>query len=399
MIPQIVNGVDRIAGMLGRSGRLLSAAELMNAAQRETKLTDFGDTCFEEPLEVLLASYEAEADLTVFGRFTARWDALRFLSNLLLLREAEKRTPAILEQTIDRPIFITGLPRSGSTFLHNLLAQDRSNNIARAWETIYPTPAPKSRARNNDRRLRKVNRQLAIFGKLAPEFQSLHPFTAYSPQECTEITAHVFRSLRFDTTHVVPTYRRWMDDAGHAAAYRFHRRFLKHLQYRNGPGRWILKSPDHVFALDALHDVYPDARFIFTHRHPREVLPSVAKLTDVLRRPFTRRVDRSEIGRQVGERWAKGAARLVTEGARAAPDRVVHLKFGDVTRNPCDSVAAVYQHFGMALPPETAARIQRFVAERPNGGYGSRKIPLDEYGLELQAKHQEYQEYTEYFGI
>jgi hypothetical protein len=399
MIPQIVNGVDRIAVMLGLSGRLPSAPELMELAQRATELTDFGDTCFEEPLEVLLTSYEQEANLTVFGRLAARWDTLRFLSNLLLLREAEKRAPAILDQKIDRPIFITGLPRSGSTFLHNLLAQDRSNHVARAWEMIYPTPAQNSSAHGANRQPRMVNRQLAIFRKLAPEFQSLHPFTAYSPQECTEITAHVFRSLRFDTTHAVPTYRRWIDDIGHTAAYRFHRRFLKHLQYRNGPGRWVLKSPDHVFALDALRDVYPDARFIFTHRHPVEVLPSLAKLTDVLRRPFTRHVDRLEIGRQIGERWAKGAARLVAEDARAAPDRVVHLKFGDVVGNPCDSVAAVYEHFGLPLSPEAAARIERFVAERPNGGYGSRKIRLDEYALELQAKHSEYQDYTAYFGI
>jgi hypothetical protein len=399
MIPQIVDGVDRIALMLGLSGRPLSGPELMKLAQRATGLTDFGDTCFEEPLEVLLTSYEQEANLTVFGRLAARWDTLRFLSNLLLLRDAEKRAPAILEQTIDRPIFITGLPRSGSTFLHSLLAQDRSNHVARAWETIYPTPAPNSSTRSAGRRPRLVNRQLAIFGKLAPEFQSLHPFTAYSPQECTEITAHVFRSLRFDTTHAVPTYRRWIDDIGHAAAYRFHRRFLKHLQYRNGPGRWILKSPDHVFALDALRDVYPDARFVFTHRHPGDVLPSLAKLTDVLRRPFTRHVDRLEIGRQVGERWARGAAALVAEDARAAPDRVVHLKFTDVVRAPFDSVAAIYEHFGSAISAEAAEKIKHLVAERPNGGYGRRRVRPDEYGLDVQVKQQAYQDYAAHFGI
>ncbi len=399
MIPEIVGGVDRIAVILGLSGGRLSAPELIKLAQRTTELTDFGDMCFEEPLEVLFRSYEQEANLTVFGRFAARWDALRFLTNLLLLCEAEKRTPAILEQTIDRPIFITGLPRSGSTFLHNLLAQDRSNHVARAWETIYPYPGPNSSKRNTDRRPRIVDRQLAIFGKLAPEFQSLHPFTAYSPQECTEITAHVFRSLRFDTTHAVPTYRHWIDDIGHVAAYRFHRQFLQHLQYRNGPGRWVLKSPDHVFALDALRDVYPDAQFIFTHRHPVEVLPSLAKLTDVLRRPFTRHIDRLEIGQQVGERWARGAATLVAEEARAEPDRVVHLKFGNVVRDPFANVAKVYEHFGLNLSPEATERIQRLIAERPNGGYGRRRIRLDEYGLDRQAKQSRYQDYAACFGI
>jgi hypothetical protein len=160
-----------------------------------------------------------------------------------------------------------------------------------------------------------------------------------------------------------------------------------------------LKSPDHVFALDALRDVYPDARFVFTHRHPGDVLPSLAKLTDVLRRPFTRHVDRLEIGRQVGERWARGAAALVAEDARAAPDRVVHLKFGDVVRAPFDSVAAVYEHFGLAISGEAAAKIKHLVAERPNGGYGRRRVRPDEYGLDVQVKQQGYQDYAAHFGI
>jgi hypothetical protein len=396
LIPRLVDGADRVAAALGYSGPRLAVAELVKAARRATGLSDFGDVSFEEPLAILLKSYDEEANLTLFGRFGARWDAVRFLSNLLLLRDAEKRHPTILDQVIDRPIFITGLPRSGSTFLHSLLAEDPTNHIARAWETIHPCPPPAGRT---DRRARQVDRQLAMFGRLAPEFQSLHPFTAQSPQECTEITAHVFRSLRFDTTHAVPGYRQWMDDEGHLAAYRFHRRFLQHLQYWNGPGCWVLKSPDHIFALDALHAVYPDARFIFTHRHPLDVLPSVARLTDVLRRPFTRSVDRLEIGEQVGERWAKGAALLVEQAARVPPDRAIHLKFRDLVRDPFDSVSAVYEHFGLPFSGDAAAAVRRLITERPDGGYGRRQTRLEAYGLDRQATRPGYRDYIEHFGI
>src|SRR6185437_5879328 len=177
LIPRIVDGVDQVAARLGFAGPRLSGPALVRSAQRATGLTDFGDRSFEEPLEILLRSYEQEANLTLFGRLGVRWDAVRFLSNLLLLRDAEKRHPAILDETIDRPIFITGLPRSGSTFLHSLLAEDRSNHIARAWQTIYPCPPQNGAARKDDRRPRQVDRQLAMFGRLAPEFQSLHPFT------------------------------------------------------------------------------------------------------------------------------------------------------------------------------------------------------------------------------
>ena len=149
---------------------------------------------------------------------------------------------------------------------------------------------------------------MRAFERLAPEFRGLHPLDATSPQECSEITAHVFRSLRFDTTYRIPTYRHWLDQASHVPAYRFHRRFLQHLQHQAPGGRWVVKCPEHLFALDAIRAVYPDARLVFVHRDPVKVLLSVAKLTEVLRRPFTRRLDRREIGR-AGKRPLAGAAR------------------------------------------------------------------------------------------
>src|SRR5208282_5020623 len=162
----------------------------------------------------------------------------------------------------------------------------------------------------------QVTRQLRAFERLAPQFHGLHPLSATSPQECSEITAHVFRSLRFDTTYKVPSYRTWLDGAEHVPAYRFHRRFLQHLQFQDvstgaRPGRWVLKCPDHVFALDAIRTVYPNARLVFVHRDPVNVLLSVAQLTEVVRAPFTRRLDPIEIGRDESARWLEGTRRMM----------------------------------------------------------------------------------------
>jgi hypothetical protein len=232
MQPLIFRAANRIADAIGLFDRPLSAATLISLAQERTRLIEFGEWSFEAPLNTLLRSYEHEADLSAFGRMAARWDTLRLLTNLLVLRHAEQQNPAILSQPIEKPVFITGLPRSGTSFLHDLLGRDQSNLVVRCWETIYPWPrkAP-------DRRQTIVNRQLAGFAWLAPEISTLHPMTAESPQECTEITAHLFTSLRFDTTHHVPSYREWVDNVGHKAAYLFHKRFLQHLQYQNGPGQ------------------------------------------------------------------------------------------------------------------------------------------------------------------
>jgi hypothetical protein len=400
-LPWVLDAANRTADFLGILNRPLSAAELIQLARRRTGLADFGEPCFEAPLEVLVRSYEEEADLSPFGRMAARWDTVRFLINLLLLRDAEKRHPAILEQTIAAPLFITGLPRSGTTFLHRLLCEDAANRAVLCWETIFPLPAAGRWAGSPADRAAQVDRQLAGFARLALELPKLHPLTAHSPQECTEITAHVFRSLRFDTTHHVPSYRRWLDDEGHLAAYRFHKRFLQHLQFRKGPGQWVLKCPDHLFALDALREVYPDARIVFTHRDPLEVLQSVARLTEVLRRPFTRRVDRAEIGRQVADRWARGAAILVeaAEATGDAPARSWHVDFRRFTEDPVEAVAALYRHVGLAFDAPLAARLRRVVDQQPNGGYGRNEYRLDDYGLDAATERRRYGDYMERFGL
>src|SRR4051812_23006051 len=188
----------------------LDADALIERAWRDTRLSDFGNTPFREGLRVFLRSCAEEADLSLFGRFGTRWDIGRFLANLLRLRDEELRTPTILEEPLERPIFITGLPRSGTTFLHRLLAEDDANLVPRVWQLVHPYPKPGAGGRR-DRRQQRVARQLRMFEVLAPEFRRMHPIRADSPQECSEITAHVFASLRFDTTYSVPSYRRWLD--------------------------------------------------------------------------------------------------------------------------------------------------------------------------------------------
>ncbi len=397
---RILGAAEWLVTALEIFGRPMSTAHLVRRAQERTGLTDFGNASFTEPLEVLTRSYAEEAELGRFGQMTAQWDTLRFLSNLLVLREAEKKNPEILRQSIERPIFITGMPRSGTTFLHNLFSQDPSNRVVRCWETIYPNADCAGSPADPNGRARKVDRQLALFERLAPEIRLVHPMTAYSAQECSEITAHVFRSLRFDTTHNVPTYRAWLGGAGHLEAYRFHQRFLKHLQQERGPGRWILKCPDHVFALDAIRAIYPDACFIFLHRNPLEVLSSVARLTEVLRRPFTRHVDRGQIGKQVSDSWARGAAILVKEAeTNGSADSVAHLEFRTFVQDPFRTLATLYRRFGLTFSEELAMRVRGFIAERPNGGYGRNNARLEDYGLDAQAERGRYRDYMACFRL
>jgi hypothetical protein len=378
--------------------RVPRAAELIASARRRSGLADFGTTPFAEALEILLRSCRDEADLSLFGRLALRWDSLRFLSNLLRLQAEESAAPEILDLPIERPILIAGLPRSGTTFLHSLLAGDPANLVPRVWQAIHPYPTNSNGA---DRRPQRVARQLRLFARLAPEFRRLHPIAADSPQECSEITAHVFASLRFDTTYRVPSYRHWLDAHGHSDAYRFHKRFLQHLQHQaGGGGRWVLKCPDHVFALAAIREVYPDARIVFVHRDPLAVLSSVTRLTGVLRRPFTRHLDRIEIGRTDSDRWLT-AAGLMIAAADQQPfaEPIFDVHHTDLIRDPLATVAAIYRHFEIALSPATAVRIRRLVANKPDGGYGARRYRFAEHGLDAARERERFARYTAHFAI
>ncbi len=387
----VLNLADGVADAFCLLRRPLPVEALLALARRRSGLSDFGDTAFVDPLRRLLAACLDEASLSLVGRIATRWDVVRFLSNLLRFHDAEQRDPAIALQPIERPIFITGLPRSGTTFLHRLLMEDPDNRAPRVWQTIYPYPSGHGR----DARPAQVARQLRAFERLAPEFRALHPLDATSPQECSEITAHVFRSLRFDTTYHIPAYRRWLDQTGHVPAYRFHRRFLQHLQHQAPGGRWVVKCPDHLFALDAIREVYPDARLVFVHRDPVKVLLSVAKLTEVVRRPFTRRLDRREIGAQESARWLEGTQRMIDVDR----DGVHHVHHTDLVADPVGTVTALYRQFGLAFPPTLEASIQRYVKQRPRGGYGPRDYRFEEHGLRADVEREKFRGYMRHFGV
>lgn len=393
---QLLHLAIRVADVVGTEPRL-DADEIMATARRRAGLEDFGPWDIAAPLRLLLACYDEEARLNLFGRMGARWDMGRFLGNLLRMRAQEKGDPAILEEAIEVPVFITGLPRSGSTFLHALLAEDPAHRVPICWQTIRPYPGPEGA----EGACRDVDRQLRLFDQLAPGFRDFHPIDATSPQECTEISAHVLQSLRFDMTHHVPSYRHWLDRVGHRQAYQFHHRFLQHLQHQarqssDGAGHWVLKSPDHVFALDALRAAYPDARIVMLHRDPVRVLGSVARLTEILRAPFAREVDRAQVGRQIATHWAIGAASMMHADAGGA---VLHLHYRALIADPIGTLRRLYAALGRELTPQAAARMQSLVESRPKGGYGNNRYRLADYGLDVSEQRARFAAYTAHFGV
>jgi hypothetical protein len=390
---------DRVAGSFGLLDRPLNPDGLIRLARQRTGLRDFGETAFIGPLIRLLEACSTEAELSLVGRSATRWDMVRFLSNLLSIQAAVAAHPEIKAAPIHQPIFITGLPRSGTTFLHRLLLADETNRAPAVWETIFPSPNGETR----ERRIARVARQLKTFEWLAPEFRALHPLEATSPQECSEITAHVFRSLRFDTNYHIPSYRTWMDAdvVRHLPAYRFHKRFLQYLQHQDGvERRWILKCPEHLFALEAIRAVYPDARLVFVHRDPVRVLLSQARLTEVLRRPFTRTLDPKTLGPHESRRWLDGTRHMMTVGDNARlPEGVCQVHHLDLITDPVSVVEGVYRHFGLDFSHRLASAIEAYVAARPRGGYGAHTYAFEDHGLNEKEERAKFRPYMVRFGV
>jgi hypothetical protein len=316
---------------------------------------------------------------------------MRCLRNLLCLDAAEERDPAILSRSIRRPIFITGLPRSATSFLHGLLAQDARIAVPRCWQLIYPYGSGNFGA---DLSKMQVNLQLRLFRFASPGLEGLHTLSADAPQECTDITAQVFQSLRFDNTHRVPSYQAWLDARGHLGGFRFHRRFLQHLDGRQPNCRWVLKSPDHVFALDAIRAIYPDAQLIFLHRDPLSVVASCCKLAELLRRPFTRHIELAEIGQQVSGRLIQSANRMVE--ARQSPS-ILHLHYRKVVEAPLDTVKAVYRHCGLTLTEQAESRMRAWAA-RPRRRRAS-AYRLATFGLDAGQLQERFADYVHAFDI
>jgi Sulfotransferase family len=378
------------------SAPALRVEPLLELALRSSGRSDFTSRSFEPALKRLVAACNDEASLNSLGVVALRHDVLRCLRNLLRFDELEESSPALLAAPVRAPVFITGMPRSGTTFLHRLIVQDRTTIAPRLFHLVHPD-ASHSGYIGSSLRKAAVRLQLRLFRLIAPEFHALHPLGVDEPEECTDIIAQVFHSSRFESSYRVPSYSAWLHATGFLDAYRFHRRFLQHLQAHRPERRWVLKSPDHVFALDEVRAVYPDARLIVIHRDPVRVLASVARLTQVMRKPFTRRNDPLEIGKEVTASWIEGARRM---SALPADDRsILHLHYRWVVSHPLDAIDAVFRHCGLKLSQEAEYRMFRWLNRSRQVHRASGRYDLAHFGLDPRRLREQFTHYTDRFRV
>jgi sulfotransferase family protein len=390
---------DGDAGIPSPRRRLfrLDADRMLSVASRRTGLHDFGEPVFREPLERLVRSLEREARLNLIGGFAAREDLTGMLVNRLTMEGDRARHPGIAQQHIRRPLVITGLPRSGSTFLHGLLAQDPASRVPLHWELRFPSPPPDASTRDTDPRIDRAARHLRWFFRLAPEFRKIHQVGARLPEECVVILSHAFLSFEFSSNWFVPSYQSWLEQQDLEPAYRHHRRFLQHLQWGCPGERWLLKAPPHLPGLRALCAVYPDANVIVTHRDPLEVVASVASLHVVLRRTFSRAVDPLAVGPEVSRMLAGDIRRgfAARDDGCAPGEQFLDVWYGQLMDDPLGVVRRIYRHFDLPLTTAVDARMRAYLAANPKDRNGRHVYSLGQFGLDRDVERARYREYWE----
>ncbi len=400
-----LNFGGRTLRRLGVETPSLDAGALHRAAYARAGFRSYGSWDIEEPLERLLKAYRDEAALTTLGRITVRELVVSLLDNLLRMEAERAANPRIVEQRIEAPVFIIGLPRTGTTHLHNLISEDPANRAPLTWEVMYPS-AGRSAADIARARARTATR-LDWADRLAPEFMRIHPIAPDLPQECIAITAQVFMSIQFHTTHDVPSYQDWLETAPQKLAFDFHHRFLQHLQAKSeraasagsSSQRWVLKAPGHLFALEGLLERYPAARVVHTHRDPLRVMASMASHATVLRRAFSDRADPRRIAADWADRWARALEKFLAVRDGAPREQFLDVPFDAIESDPLGTVERVYDFAGWPLTRDARAAMSRFLAANPKNKHGVHRYTLEQFGLSRSAQAARFRSYCERFDI
>ena len=383
--------------------RRFDADELLAAATATTGLEDMGDPSWREGLDRLLDDLDGPARLNDLGRTIVEAEVAGYLGNRMQILEWRRRHPEVAEGAVVRPIVIVGQPRTGTTILYDLLAQDPANRAPLTWEVDNPVPPPETATYDDDPRIAEAEAVAAMPDLIIPGFTDFHPLGARLAQECVRMTGGDFRSMIFPTQYDVPDYDRWLlHEADMAPAYRWHRIYLQHLQSRHAGDRWLLKSPAHLWCLGALLHEYPDALVVQTHRDPVRVISSISALVALLRSMAS---DHSSVARAAGQ-YAEDILLGLERSIEARRDgtlpatQVVDVQFAEFLADPFATIGVIYDALGLEFTDVAESRMRAFLATHPgDGGGGGSRYTFADTGLDADELRERGRAYQEYFGV
>jgi hypothetical protein len=400
-LPGLVRWGNRLGGPLARRFVSLDEETLLAKARRKTGLSDFGSDSFREGLSVLLAALEAEAGLSALGRVSTQQFLLQLLSNRLRIEDLFARHPEIANEQIDRPLIIAGLPRTGTTHLHNLISRHPGLRSLPYWESLEPVPvAGETPGRDGrDPRIVRTERGLEFLHRVMPLFPAMHEMTWDAVHEEIQLLAIEFSTMLFESSYDIPSYRDWYKHTDQRPAYRYLRRTLQALQWLRGPRRWVLKSPQHLEQLGPLIETFPDATIVQTHRDPLRITASLCTMISYGSRMQAARVDPRAKGRYWAER-VEDLLRGSIEGRVYLPEeRVIDVHFQDFMKDDLATVERVLAHADVPLDDAARAAIRHYLDASPRGRHGRIAYPLEDVGLDPTERRAALRFYSDHFGV
>ena len=360
----------------------LTAGELHASASRITGLADFGPDDYTDGLSVLLESYAWDAELTPAGEKATRALLRGALMARLLSEAGWQAHPGYAEVAVERPVFVTGLPRTGTTALHRLLVADPAHQGLELWLAEAPQPRPPRAAWADDPVFQYIAAACARHHVEHPEFMGVHYVAADQVEECWQLLRQSMRSVSFECLAHLPTYSAWLRDQDWTGAYQRHRRNLQLIGMNDAGQRWVLKNPSHLFALDALLATYPDALVIQTHRAPQVAIASVCSLAAQASAGWSTGFRGAVIGRDQLELWAFGLERFLAERARHDAARFYDVHYEDFVADPFGTVQAAYRYFGLPLSAAAADAMRSLIAADAASSRGpGHRYTLSDFGL------------------
>lgn len=363
---------------------MLNADQLIAAAQQACGLTDFGGNSFAEGLGILVDDINADTDRPAQALAVNAGMITKILIDRLMVNAAIKQRPEVLDQKVERPVFVLGLPRTGTTLVSNLLAADPARRSALKWELENPAPPPTTATLYTDPRALAAQEADEQLLAAYPEAGKYNPWRPFYPHECVMIFQHEFNTLALESWGKLPNYRDFVFNSDWSLGYEYHKKFLQ-LHQIDAPGIWNLKMPSHALNIEALLAVYPDTRIIWTHRDPYTATGSLCSLISTGHMPFAGRVDAEWIGQNYPWQAAQHAERAMDARARIGHDRIIDTHYAETARDPIDQMRQIYAALGDEFTPEAEAAMTAWLAENPQGKFGRHEYRLAQYGLTKEA--------------
>lgn len=366
--------------------------DLKASAVKAVGLDDFGtdEDNYVEALSVLLESYRRDADLTELGSKMSRFFLRNALVARLLSEVSWKQYPQHADVEIAAPIFVTGLPRTGTTALHRLLCGDPRHQGLELWLAEFPQPRPPRESWPQNPVFAQLNARFKKAHTENPDYTGLHYMTADEVEECWQLLRQSVHSVSYETLAHVPTYAQWLAVQDWTKPYQRHRRNLQLIGLNDPEKRWVLKNPSHLFALDALLTTYPDALVIQCHRPAETIMASMCSLAQHTTEGWSRRFVGATIGADSLETWSRGLERFNAVRATGNPAQFCDVDYVDLIGDPIGTVATIYAHFGIELTDEARSAIEGTNEESKQGPRAPKHIySLADYGLtEDQVKER-----------